>query len=275
MSFPEQFTGAPATKVQTRQTLHTSVCQWQGPRGLVFEKVHQDPARLQREYAALTTHAADLGCSPAVLGRSEDTLWLSALPGRTRSAEELPAAAWRAAGQWLRRAHERPVVTSDPLPLEGALMRRWNSLSKRARKVVAPAVVHACREIIGHPAHLATRRVWCHRDFTPDNWLWEPGNWSVLDFEHARPDEPWSDLVKLEADAFVLNPARRRAFYDGYGPNPHAAQHRPRVCWHGLATLTWGLRHGQAAFTQTGWRILGGLNIINQARGGDPTRAPR
>ena len=275
MSFPEQITGTPATAVQTRQTPFTTVQAWQGPLGRVFEKEHKDPARLQREYEALTTHAAALGHSPSVLARHANTLWLSALPGRTRTAEELPDAAWREAGRWLRRAHARPMTTPDPLPLDMALQKRWTGLWKRARRVVTPGVLHACREVIGPPSQLATHRVWCHRDFTPDNWVWTEGSLGILDFEHARPDEPWSDLVKLEAGPFASDPASRRSFYDGYGPNPHADQRRRRICWHGLGTLTWGLRHEQHAFVRAGWRILGALNITNHASDGDPKRPPR
>ena len=106
MSFREQVTGSPATLIMTRRTLHTAVRIWRGPRGSVVEKLHQDKARADREQFALTTLATQIGRSPTVLARRENTLWLTVLAGRTVSPAELPTEAWCQAGQWLRQLHD-------------------------------------------------------------------------------------------------------------------------------------------------------------------------
>ena len=254
-----------------RITPHTSVQIWRGPVGEVVEKVHQDEARLSREHTALTTNAAQLGCSPTILHRENNTIWMEVVPGRTCAPAELPAEAWMQAGSWLRRAHQIPLPSVDPLPLQTALKRRWRGVLRRAQGLVPDALLEQCRIKVGAPGQLATQRSWCHRDFTPDNWIWHAGRLSILDFEHSRPDEPWSDLVKLEACAFNEAPGSREAFYEGYGPNPHAHQRLARICWHGLATLTWGLRNAEPDFVALGHRILRDQDRTNPV----PNRTPK
>ena len=259
MSGLSHLEGCPGARpVWARSTPHTTVQAWMTDGRTVFTKQHRDPARLAREAAALETWAATLGQSPRVQARHDDHLVLSALPGEHHTADSLPLAAWTAAGAWLRRAHQLPDVPPDPLPVDQALRRRLKGLVRRARRVLPPELVVRCRDTIGDPGQLATPRVWCHRDFTPDNWLWEPATeqlW-VLDFEHARPDIAWSDRVKLAATAFVERPEAQGAFDAGYGPLPHPTHARAHVVWHGLATLTWGLQHGAADFVRLGRDIL-------------------
>ena len=244
----------------TRSTPHTTVRRWVGATDEIFEKVHRDPARLEREHAALTGWAATLGQSPRVLRRSTDTLWLAGVQGE---GPPLPLAAWSAAGRWLARAHALPCPAPDPVPVPDALRRRWRGLCRRARRVLDPELVARCARIVGEPERLAQPRVWCHRDFTPDNWVWDGAAerlW-ILDFEHARPDVPWSDTVKLEATAFVQKPAARDAFHAGYGVLPAPGLRRARVAWHGLATLTWGLRGDDRPFIALGHQVLSDLGL--------------
>ena len=224
----------------------------------LFQKIHADPARMAREHGALTTWAARLGASPRVIDTDNTTLWLAEVPGESGSSGGLPNKAWTAAGAWLRAAHNVADVPTDSVPLPRALKQRLRGVAKRARRVLPTAWVDQCLARVGDPARLATRRVWCHRDFTPDNWVWDgPAQklW-VLDFEHARPDLPWSDLVKLEATEFVDQPTTRRAFYAGYGRPPSPEHRDAHVVWHGLATLTWGLQHDEPDFAALGRRIL-------------------
>ncbi len=252
----------PAPRVTfTRDTGHTTVRRWEGTAGHLYEKVHQDPARLEREHRALTTWAAELEQSPRVLHRSANALLLEALPGRSLSTTPPSGAEWTAVGRWLRRAHASPDVPVDPLPVSTALNRRWQRLLKRSERLVETSVIRACVDIIGDPTALATERVWCHRDFTPDNWLGDGTSVWILDFEHSRTDIPWSDLVKLEAEYFPQNNAARAAFMEGYGALPTPEHRTAHVAWHGLATLTWGLRNWDAGFMSLGERALRSVGI--------------
>ncbi len=128
---------------------------------------------------------------------STRTLVLVEQPGLP--APDRPAV-HRAAGCWLRALHRRPFVDDDPLPLARAL--EWRSRA---------AGLPACFDDVDAP------RVWCHRDFHPRNWLWDGSTLVVIDFEHARPDHPTWDLVKLAVEVWPRHPALREAFREGYG----------------------------------------------------------
>ena len=199
-------------------------------------------------------------------------LILEALPGDTLPAPALPPDAWRQAGRWLRAAHSLDGLPDDPLPMASALKKRLRGLLKRAQKVLPPDVVAWCVERIGAPERLVTPRVWCHRDFTPDNWVWDAKRSAlgILDFEHSRPDIAWTDLVRLEASTFHQVPTARAPFYDGYGAPPAPQTRQAHVVWYGLATLTWGLRTGEVHFQELGAAVLRaeGLPI-------DPSSAPQ
>jgi len=247
-----------AQRLRSRTTRHTEVIEWALEGRRWFSKVSSDPARVQRERRALTSWAARLGCSPAVLSAHRHQLVLEALPGETLPAPELPPDAWLQAGRWLRAAHDLDGLPVDPLSVASALEKRLRSLVKRAKKVLPPEVLAWCVEQIGAPERLAAHRVWCHRDFTPDNWVWdaERGRLGILDFEHSRPDIAWTDLVRLEASTFHQVPTGREPFYAGYGAPPAPHTRRAHVVWYGVATLTWGLRTGEAHFQRLGTAVL-------------------
>jgi len=150
------------------------------------------------------------------------------------------------------------------MALGDALYKRLRRLVRQARAHLPHDLVDRCLEVIGDPRMLAQERVWCHRDFTPSNWLWEPSQQqlSVIDFEHSRPDTPWADLQKLEATAFVHHPAARVLFYEGYGTPAEPSHRAAFVAWHGLATITWGRRHRDSAFSLLGRQVLEESGIL-------------
>lgn len=147
----------------------------------------------QQEHAALVDLHPErvLGADPVTR-----TLVLVDLPGGP--PPERPEV-HEAAGRWLRALHDRPWTDDDPLPLHDALRRRGRAVDCDLE--VPPA-----------------RRVRCHRDFRPANWLWHDGSLTVVDFEHSRGDHPLQDLVKLAIEVWPDRPDLRDAFRIGYGP---------------------------------------------------------
>jgi len=264
--------GAPSGAARcafTRATHHTRVCHWTWNDRSVIEKIHRDPARAAREQEALTAHgpASLLGASPTLLATTTDpngliVLVLEHLPP---SSNPMNLDAALAAGTWLARLHALPVQTPDPLPLAVALGRRWSGLRKRARRLVDPHLLQPFIEAVEPIESLATGpRVFCHRDYTPDNWMWSapstppasPHKLWVLDFEHSRLDAAMADLVKLEAEVFPQHPSLRAPFYDGYGAPPVESERRAWCVWHALGTWVWGLRHGERSFAELGDAML-------------------
>lgn len=130
---------------------------------------------------------------------ADRTLHLVDLPG---CVPEASREVHRAAGRWLRWLHDQPLDDDDPLPIGVALNARAAALSR------PPAV-----DFSG----VQGRRVLCHRDFRPANWLWDDGL-VVLDFEHTRADHPLWDLLKLADEVWPARPDLREAFLETYGP---------------------------------------------------------
>ena len=159
----------------------------------------------------------------------------------------------RQAGLALGRLHSLRLEDLDPLPLSEALPRRLESWLGRAGALLDESRRLRVRERFGDgSAFQGERRVPCHRDLEPRNWLVELEGTTVrglrlVDFEHPRLDHALSDFVKLECGDWVDRPQLREAFLDGHGtPLDGAGEDRLArlVLLHLLATLVQLSEHG-------------------------------
>ncbi|MFZ6180120.1 phosphotransferase [Nannocystis pusilla] len=202
---------------------------------------------------------------PALLAceLAHHTLALTVAPGERLSLgthdPALAPVAHLAAGRLLRALHEIPVADDDPMPLVDAVAARQSEWHARARDLLTPSERDALQRLAARrDAFAGVRRVPCHRDFTPDNWLLDADKLCVLDFEHARLDAPEVDLVKLRADVWPDRPHLAEAFLAGYGPltTDAAARLDVLLALHAAATLAWAERHDDPAFRALGRRAL-------------------
>jgi Ser/Thr protein kinase RdoA (MazF antagonist) len=166
----------------------------------------------------------------------------------------------RAAGRFLAALHALALPDPDPLPLAEALRRRHRAWRQACGDRLTPEQLRVVDELCPTAELFAdVRRVPCHRDFTPDNWLWDGQQLAVVDFEHARLDLAVGDLAKLAVGVWSRAPRLATAFFDGYGSPLGAAdctRLRHAVVLHGLASLAWGWRHAAARFVDEGQRAL-------------------
>ncbi|PRP89883.1 homoserine kinase [Enhygromyxa salina] len=196
---------------------------------------------------------------------SERALVYARLPGvrpEPAGADADAPAIHRAAGRFLAALHRLDIPDRDPLPLAEALARRYRSWARAVAQIEGALDADQQRlveELAPSAASFgAVTRVPCHRDFTPDNWLWDGRRLAVIDFEHARLDLALGDLAKLAVE-WPARPELRLAFFAGYGRSLSAADDtrlRIVVALHGLASLAWGLRHGAPRFVAEGQRAL-------------------
>lgn len=230
----------------------------------VVVKVHVEQRGFVQEREALVRWADARMPRLLAADATQRLLVLERLPGVPVDAlDDAPArlAAWQEAGEFLADLHARPIADDDPLVLAEAVplrLRAWARkcdawLDPPTRELVARLAAEAPRSLAG------ARRVACHRDFTPSNWLWAAGGHAprlrVVDFEHSRPDLALLDLAKL---ATHWRPELATAFLRGYGRRDEDLRDSLRLALalHGVASLAWGHTHGERAFVDEGWLAL-------------------
>lgn len=201
-------------------------------------KTYTSPRALSQARRAMTDWRH--GRMPWVLREEGERLLLSHLDGE-------PTRDWAAAGAW-RRGFAK-VQDTDPMPLAVALQKRLDSWSA----ALAPYQEVGGWTLIGD--HAGVKRVRCHRDFQPRNWVISDDGLGVLDFEHAAPDHPLTDAVKVLDHIDADSPAFR-AFLGCELTSGQRAQLRDLRLLHGLATLAWGHRHDDAGFRELGRSVL-------------------
>jgi Ser/Thr protein kinase RdoA (MazF antagonist) len=247
------------------------------PSGAVWVKQHTQPRKFDQEsraYRVVVPALAEAGIDVATaLATDRDlrALVLTEVEGRTAAGDAgvvAQAAVHRAAGAATRVLHALPLEDDDPLPLAQALQARFRRWAGEAEGVVAPALIARVGEALDPAAFAGAERCWCHRDWSPRNWLITaergggPG-FGMLDFEHCMPDLWLVDLVKLADSGWRRHPETRAAFLGGYGGaelGREEADRLGRLMWlHALGTTVWGAAHGDREYEQHGRGLLAEL----------------
>ncbi|MEE2758027.1 MAG: aminoglycoside phosphotransferase family protein [Myxococcota bacterium] len=119
------------------------------------------------------------------------------------------------AGQFLGSLHRAPFKDNDSVPLVEAFELRFEALRGR----IKDPDLH--RLLVLFQSKLLKfelgQRVFCHRDFRPENWLSDPSNHrlTVLDFGHCRPGLWLADLIHLRVMT-LEQPQLWASFLAGY-----------------------------------------------------------
>jgi tRNA A-37 threonylcarbamoyl transferase component Bud32 len=196
-------------------------------------KQHAARSKHEREVHAYRHWTGALGSSvPALIAVDEQAMIIitSALPGQVHTGD-LPASAHRQAGALLRRFHDAEPPSALPW-FHGWLRNRAGHWSSQAATLLSAADA----EVIGrHLAALGDADIPLggpsHLDFQRRNWLIsKSGDFSLIDFEHARIDLPARDFVRLQFRIWATRPDLRDAFLDGYG-RP-LTQAEDQLIWH-------------------------------------------
>ena len=167
------------------------------------------------------------------------TLLIERLPGVRADQlgwrQDLTLAA--ALGRGLRALHTLEVPDDDPMSLERACASRMTAWMKRAGPHLEPRLATAVHDQFQPSALAGRRRRPCHRDAEPDNVLRGPAAIALIDFEHARMDDPLVDIVRTWDGAPLDQSPFTAALLAAWAePAPEAAMR----CWgllHGVATL--------------------------------------
>lgn len=236
--------------------------------GAVLKRFRSHRAWRQAQHALLVWGPAcgDELRVPRLLGSEPEgplTLMIERLPG-----ERADQPGWRrdpsladALGRGLRALHAVPSDDDDPLPLDEACARRMAGWLKRAASEVEPEVLTGVNDRFQPAALRGRRRRVCHRDAEPYNVLRTPGlSIALVDFEHARMDDPLLDIVSTWDGA----PLDRSPFTAGLvAAWGHAAPLPALRCWgllHGVATLCMARSEGDTERAEQALAFLIRLN---------------
>jgi len=194
----------------------------------------------------------------------EKLLLISAVPGEPvesgrTSEQELPLI-HRQAGLFLRELHRLEVVDEDPVTLSTALPERLQSWIDKADGLLEDDQIVQATKCIGDGSLFANdRRVACHNDYQPRNWLWDGQRLGMIDLEHAHLNHPGFDLVRLQVGTWQESPQLRESFLDGYGQNPdwlHDERMDVIVSLFAVGCIVWGTQHQQPDLVTLGRRCL-------------------
>lgn len=277
--------GAPL-RWRDRSWDHGESAVWEvaGAHGRAMLKHHAHQRKFEQEYRAYLEWGPAMGdAMPRLLSARESAprgLLLQCLPGGPAGrgagdtalavrAEEPEAVVarrqreiHRSAGAWLARLHALPFRDDDAWTLGEALAARAQAWLERGKPYLPARTLEAIRAGVeaALPILAGYRRVPCHRDFTPRNWLvHDAGFLAVIDFEHARPDLELVDVLRLWSGCWQERPDLREAFEDGYGRRFDEEEETLMArlaALDGVATVGWAEEHDDARFAEEGRALL-------------------
>lgn len=251
-----------------RSASSARVFRIRGERTRAFVKWHREPRRFQQELAFYTRFAALLRDSTPALIAAETSrrlLLLSVVEGRPGLAFSRAGSArvrmFEEAGRFARTLHAVRPDQDDPMPVERALVERARAMRRAAS---TPELLRRLGDLESELSDLiptAATRSLCHRDFQPDNWLFDPeagSGFRVLDFEHSRGDLSLFDLARLDLLQLSRDPEAADAFWSGYGGAPAGDEHElyQRVkLMEAARTTLWAERHADSVFADEARRM--------------------
>lgn len=236
-----------------------------------YLKIHRQPRKFQQETAAYRDWVPQLkqaaNQSPQIIAESKElkAILLSSIEASVVSTLDLPVRELRdvyeQAGKYLHEFHSIEFTDED-IPVDEALEKRLHAWAERAKGLIDSADLSwVDREITkALPLLKDYRRVPCHRDFTPRNWLKDrSGQLYVIDFEHSRPDLFFLDLERMWSRDWADHPELAEAFWAGYQSRP-----TDQDMWLlnrcsalvAVSTIVWSIEHQDADFEAHGRRVL-------------------
>ena len=237
--------------------------------GSAFLKRHRDRRKFDQERAAYADWCPGLEAAATLLAATEapgPALLVDAAPGvplaqLTSLSVDTERAHWFRAGAFLAALHALPHEDEDELCLPDAWSRRAEAWVRRAGSTITREEADEVLSLTSAPwpetAELP-RRVPCHRDFTPRNWIVTDGSLAVIDFEHARPDWALVDLARALEEIPEGRDDLVDALWAGYGTDRAALEaFLPRVlAAQAIAKIAWAREHGDARFERSGRELL-------------------
>lgn len=235
--------------------------------GVAWLKHHEHPRLYQRELLGLEQFVPALGeqhwwSAPALIAKDDaiEAILMSdvngqILEGASASPAEL-SEMFRLAGRFSALLHNLEVNAPDGLSTKEYLSDRLSYYLNEGKDAVASSIVETAEAMIAEAcSHVDSRRVACHMDYSPRNWLLQRSaqgiRLGVIDWERARYDSWLQDIQRMAYDWFHREPHLGDAFYQGYGRDLTAREtiQLDAICLvTAIASIPWAVSHNDRQF---------------------------
>lgn len=165
-----------------------------------------------------------------------------------------------ALGAGFAELHALPA-TPDPMPLHEAVPRRLSGWIRRDEGALGELRVSQLRAALDPKPLHGIHRVPCHRDLGPRNViLLDDGGLGLIDWEHARVDCGWSDLLRTWEGLDPSDDPWTAALARGAGlPLDGWPILRALGLVEGAGCIVWGHSQAQPDLVERGERLLKSL----------------
>ena len=243
--------------------------RWQGSTPAIFKSYSPGRGHQQETEAMILLQQLELPqgvFTPQILDCETQPLSLimSPLSGLNMAHHSFPMPEWsranRLAARFLRVWQQQPFEDDDPLPLDQALVQRLENWIAQGSECLTDSEIEVARGRVGDGSLFKNhQRVPCHNDFQPRNWIWDGQHLGIIDFEHAHPNHPAFDWVRLELGLWQKSPELRDEFLEEWGEVPDWAAREvidAVIGIHAIGCIVWGHRHNDREFIHEGRRVL-------------------
>lgn len=196
---------------------------------------------------------------------------LTALPGKVLEGQSLKRSQQQAlytqAGALLRKLHDQSFHDQD-IALDLAWQQRFKAWCLRGEAYLAKADIAWLAALLADALpHLRSyKRLPCHRDYSPRNWLVDGLRLRIIDFEHTRADLFLGDFQRLAAVYWPQAPDLEAAFWQGYGRNLNSEECyllTVAMALEALTSIVWATEHQDEVFKAQGQKTLERLRKLN------------
>jgi hypothetical protein len=248
---------------------HTDSRIWRAARpdkAAFYVKHHDEPYLFARHLYACQHWAPKLPVRvPELIAASDAelrTMIFSEVPGSPLELEPLPPDleldVYREAGSAARVLHALGCDAEPSFDAAEYVSSTFHDYCEKARGLIEGATLRWAMDALGDASSFrGQRRVPCHRDYSPRNWLVQASDdraeLCLIDFERARLDLSLYEFQRMWPDHWRRRPDRQRAFFEGYGTQLSPEdEHNLKllVLRTSINTLSWATAHGDPAFAR-------------------------
>ena len=232
-------------------------------------KHHELPLLYERELLGLEQFVPALGPqtwwkSPSLIAKDDEleVILMTEVSGElldsTPVSSDECTRMFQLAGKFIRKLHDADIRDPDGIDAGEYLRDRLQYYLGAGEKSVDEKTAAWAGELIDEACSFSgLRRVPCHMDFSPRNWLIQRGEegtgFGVIDWERARWDLWLQDVQRMEYDHFHREPHLREAYFEGYGREPsedEGLQLNAISLVTSIASIAWAAAHDDAQFVE-------------------------